>query len=152
MSLDQGALIEPLSIAMNANDRAELPDHATVLVLGAGPMGLLCAAMAKATGAKAVVIVDAQHDRNTFAVRERFADSAILIDANLPTPTEAKLKYARDIADFFRRDFGEPDAVFECTGAENCLQAAIYVSTQSQVDVKIKKLISHRLRSPEARS
>lgn len=134
LSLDQGALIEPLSVAMHASDRAALPAGSTVLVLGAGAVGLLCAAMAKATGAKTVVIADIQKDRVDFALAHGFADAGVLVPMARPATTETKLEYAREVAasvkgtDVGGGVVGEVDAVFECTGVETCLQTAIYVS------------------------
>ncbi|KAI9904426.1 hypothetical protein N3K66_000955 [Trichothecium roseum] len=134
LSLDQGALIEPLSVAMHASDRAALPAGSTVLVLGAGAVGLLCAAMAKATGAATVVIADIQGDRVDFALANGFADAGVRVPMARPATTEAKLEYAREVAasvkgtDVKGGVVGEVDAVFECTGVETCLQTAIYAT------------------------
>ncbi len=46
-----GALLEPAGCALTALRRMGLPDGATVLVLGLGPVGLLYARLAKALGA-----------------------------------------------------------------------------------------------------
>lgn len=49
--LDQAALIEPLSVAYHAVERAQVKAGDFVLIGGAGPIGLLNAAVAKAVGA-----------------------------------------------------------------------------------------------------
>jgi L-iditol 2-dehydrogenase len=43
---------------------------------------------------------------------------------------EEKLAFAKEVAELVKGTAGkEVDAVFECTGVESCLQAAIYVSS-----------------------
>ena len=41
LPLDEAALIEPLSVGYHAVERANLSEKSTVLVVGAGPIGLL---------------------------------------------------------------------------------------------------------------
>ncbi len=55
---DTAALLEPLGIAIHALDLAELRPMDTVAVLGAGPIGLLCAQVAQAVGAGTCYVVD----------------------------------------------------------------------------------------------
>ena len=134
VSLDFGALVEPLSVAKHAQDRAKLPAGSIVLVFGAGAVGLLCAAMSKVAGAKTVVIADIQEDRVRFAVENKFADASIVVPMKRPETIEAKLEFAKEVAEMVKRTevdgqaVGEVGAVFECTGVESCLQASIYVS------------------------
>jgi L-iditol 2-dehydrogenase len=45
-----------------------------------------------------------------------------------PASIEEKLAFAKEVAEMVKAVDGEVDAVFECTGVESCLQAAIYVS------------------------
>ena len=56
VSCDEGALLEPLSVAVQACLRAEVGLGSKVLVCGAGPMGLVCMLAAKAFGASSVLI------------------------------------------------------------------------------------------------
>lgn len=134
VSLDFGALVEPLSVAKHAQDRAKLPAGSTVLVFGAGAVGLLCAAMSKVAGAKTVIIADIQEDRVKFAVENRFADASIVVPMKRPESIADKLEFAKEVADLAKnaevngQALGEVNAVFECTGVESCLQASIYVS------------------------
>lgn len=56
--LDQAALIEPLSVGFHAVERAgEIHPGDVALVGGAGPIGLLTAAVLKAKGATGVIVV-----------------------------------------------------------------------------------------------
>ena len=50
------ALAEPLSCVGYAIEKLDIQAGDTVCVLGAGPMGLLFAAMAKANGARKVIV------------------------------------------------------------------------------------------------
>lgn len=58
MSYEQGALVEPLSVGIWGCKRAGLQAGDTVLVTGAGPVGLLAAAAARAMGALSVTLTD----------------------------------------------------------------------------------------------
>src|SRR5207247_740080 len=53
--LDEAALIEPLSVAYHAVSRAGLTAGATAVVGGAGPIGLLTAAVLKGLGVTTIV-------------------------------------------------------------------------------------------------
>lgn len=52
VSGDQLAIVEPLAIGAHAVRRSELTENDTVLVIGAGPIGLGAARFAKLRGAK----------------------------------------------------------------------------------------------------
>jgi L-iditol 2-dehydrogenase len=139
VSLEHGALIEPLSVAMHASTRAGLAAGSVVLVLGAGAVGLLCAAMSKVAKAKTVIIADIQEDRVKFAVEKGFADAAVVVPMKRPESITDKLDFARQVADMVKsttvngEPVGEVNGTYECTGVESCLQAAIYVSLVSMI-------------------
>lgn len=59
VSLDEGAMVEPLSVGLHAIRRTGLSPGQSVAVLGAGPIGLCTLAVAAAAGATTTVIVDA---------------------------------------------------------------------------------------------
>jgi len=58
MTLDQAAMIEPVSVAVHALSRAGNLDGLKVVVLGAGTIGNLVGQVARASGAKGVIITD----------------------------------------------------------------------------------------------
>jgi len=101
-----------------------------VLILGAGAVGLLCAAMCKISGVKKVIIADIQQERIDFAIANKFADAKILVPMRRYEKIEEKLTFAKEVAEVVKETsgVGEVDTVFECTGVESCLQTAIYVS------------------------
>ncbi|KAG9238812.1 chaperonin 10-like protein [Amylocarpus encephaloides] len=128
VSLELGALLEPLGVAIHGSRRANLPANSTVLIFGAGAVGLLCAAMSKVCGAKKVIIADIQADRVDFAVANGFADVKLVVPMKRPQTIEEKLAFAKEVAEMAKETsgVGEVDAVFECTGMESCLQTAIF--------------------------
>lgn len=56
VTLEEGALMEPLSVGVHACKRAGIRIGSKVLILGAGPIGLVTLLVAKAMGASKVVI------------------------------------------------------------------------------------------------
>jgi len=67
-SANDGALLEPLGIAIHTVDLAHLKIGQTVAVLGAGVIGLMTAAVAKAAGAGAIYITEPLAHRRQFAL------------------------------------------------------------------------------------
>jgi threonine dehydrogenase-like Zn-dependent dehydrogenase len=135
MSLDLGALLEPLSVAIQASKRAQLAPGSTILVFGAGAVGLLVAAMAKISGAGTVVIADIDAGRVQFAVDNKFAHRSFTVPMKRGNTIEEQLEIAKEVAAEVGKlskesggEIGEVDAVFECTGVPSCVQASIYVS------------------------
>jgi L-iditol 2-dehydrogenase len=135
VSLELGAVLEPLSVAMHGIRRASIKNGSNILVFGAGAVGLLCAAMCKASEAGNVIIADIQSERVDFALKNKFADAGIVVPMKKCSTIEEKLAFAKEVAGLVYETksrigsvVGEVDAVFECTGVESCLQAAIYVN------------------------
>lgn len=56
LSYEQAAVAEPLAVAVRAVKRARITPAGTVVIVGAGPVGLLTLQVAKASGAYAVVV------------------------------------------------------------------------------------------------
>lgn len=141
-------------MALHAADRAGLPVAAaaaaaapsaeqgvdgvvgpTVLVLGAGAVGLLCCAVSKVRGAGKVVVADINADRVAWAQEKGFADAGVVVPMKRAEGIEAKLEFAKEVAALIGEAttkrgevVGDVEVTFECTGVESCLQAAIYVS------------------------
>lgn len=56
VSLEEGALLEPLSVGVHACKKGGVGVGSVVLILGAGPIGLVTLISAKAFGATKVII------------------------------------------------------------------------------------------------
>lgn len=63
MSYREGALVEPLTIALYSLDKIENITGASVLVFGLGPIGLMVCQLAKSMGATTIIGVDTNHGR-----------------------------------------------------------------------------------------
>lgn len=63
MSFEQGALVEPAAVAVYAVLQSGLKIGQSVLIYGAGPIGLLCVQAAIAAGATEVIVVDIAEKR-----------------------------------------------------------------------------------------
>jgi L-iditol 2-dehydrogenase len=111
-----GALLEPLGIAIHTVDLAHLKPGTTVAVLGAGPIGLLIAAVARASGASQIYMTEPLAYRRAFAL-EYIADAAL-------NPDETDV-----VADIMRLTGGRGvDVAFEAAGAAATPQQAAAVA------------------------
>ena len=63
VTLEEGALVEPLSVAVHACRRGGVTLGSRVLVCGAGPVGIMCLLTAKAFGASAVEVTDIDEEK-----------------------------------------------------------------------------------------
>jgi L-iditol 2-dehydrogenase len=68
LSPAEGAMLEPLGIAIHGVDLAHLRPGYTIAVLGAGPIGLLIAAVARAAGAGEIYMTEPLAHRRQFAL------------------------------------------------------------------------------------
>lgn len=69
VTFEEGALAEPLSCTLNAHEAVRTAPGDRVLILGAGPMGLLNALVAKICGAAEVVVTDPWPQRREVALQ-----------------------------------------------------------------------------------
>ena len=112
----EGAMLEPLGIAIHTVDLAHLRAGQTVAVLGAGPIGLLIAAVAKAAGVSEILMTEPLAHRRQFAL-EYVADAAL-------NPEEADV-----IAEIKRLTNGRGvDVAFEAAGESDTPQQAAAVA------------------------
>ncbi|KAF2093047.1 GroES-like protein [Rhizodiscina lignyota] len=126
MDFEEGAMVEPTAVAVQICKVADLRANQTVLVFGAGPIGVLCQAVAKVYGAKKVVGVDISQSRLEFA-KSYGADEIFLPPRLEGDPVEASEKIAAMIKEKCGLGDGA-DVVLECTGAEPCIQAGVFAA------------------------
>ena len=69
MSANDGAMLEPLGVALHAWDLAHVRVGATVAVIGCGPIGLMMIQLALTSGARRVIAVDPLPHRRQAALR-----------------------------------------------------------------------------------
>jgi D-xylulose reductase len=77
MSMEEGAMVEPVSVAVAICKQADLRGGQSVLVVGCGPIGVLCQAVANTWGASKVIGVDVVSQRLEVA-RSFGADATFL--------------------------------------------------------------------------
>ena len=80
LSFEKAALTEPCCVAYNAvMNHSDIKSGDRVVVIGPGPIGLLCAAMAKICGAQ-VAVLGLESDRKRLKVAEAYGCTAIVND------------------------------------------------------------------------
>lgn len=109
VGLDEAAMIEFLAIGAHAVRRARIEPGQTVLVVGAGPIGIAATLFAKLAGAR-VVVLDSRVDRLVFSRQHLGADHVV----GLSDETAATLSDLTD-GTFF-------DVVFDATGNAAAMQ------------------------------
>jgi len=112
VSLDEGALLEPLSVGIHACRRAGVVPGSRVLIMGAGPVGLSALLAARAAGATTVAAVDIREWRLQLAER---LGATLTLDAR--QPDLARVAVDRAGAPF--------DVAIDCSGAESAVREAI---------------------------
>ncbi|KAK0130136.1 hypothetical protein ONS96_000663 [Cadophora gregata f. sp. sojae] len=123
LSFSDGALLEPLSVVLHAFERVPVRLGQPVLICGAGPIGLIALAAAKASGAWPLVITDIDASRLEFA--KKFVPEC---DVYL-SPLHGKPEdIAADITALFTEGVGsdQPSVVYECSGVHSSFNTAIY--------------------------
>ena len=104
LPFEEAALLEPLSCVVHANEMARPEKNETVVIIGAGPFGLLHMLVLKAAGVREVVVVGRGDKRLKWA-QNLGADR--VVDAG---SVDAAAEIAR-----LNGGFG-PDLAIECTG------------------------------------
>jgi len=74
VNYDEGSLFEPLGVAVHAIERVGIEAGDTVLVMGAGPIGIFAQQVAKASGAASVIAAELRQFRLDLAKKIGSAD------------------------------------------------------------------------------
>ncbi|CAG8048068.1 unnamed protein product [Penicillium olsonii] len=119
LSLEQGALVEPLSVAVHLVRQADVSPGSSIVIFGAGPVGLLCCAVAKAFGANKVIAVDIQQPRLDFAKRFE-ATATFLPGSGSPLDNATRLKEENGLGN-------GADFVIDASGAEASINTGVHV-------------------------
>ncbi|KAI9837075.1 MAG: hypothetical protein M1819_000724 [Sarea resinae] len=118
MSFEDGAMLEPLSVALAAIERSGVKLGDPVLVCGAGPIGLITLLCARAAGAEPIVITDIDEGRLAFAKElvPSVLTHKVVIGASSEDFANSILSATEGI---------EPAIALECTGVESSVAGAI---------------------------
>ena len=107
----RGALVEPLAVGLHSVKMADGVAEKSILIIGAGPIGLACAIWCRFFGARHVVISEMSPTRIDMAKQLGFTT---FVD-----PSDDVLQQFMNIAG------REPEVQFECVGAPGLLQQCI---------------------------
>ena len=137
MTFAQGALLEPLSVILHAirQCKGSIAIGKPVLICGAGPIGLIALAAARASGAWPLVITDVEESRLEFA--RSFVPGVQTYHVQLSkTPLESSEEIrqlfgcagGRDVDKGIpdQNEYNAPTTVLECTGIESSVITAAY--------------------------
>jgi L-iditol 2-dehydrogenase len=120
MSWENGAMLEPLSVALAGMQRAGPQLGDAVLICGAGPIGLITLLCCAAAGACPLVITDISESR--LAKAKEICPRVITHKVEKGSPEEA----AKAIVESFGGV--EPAVTMECTGVESSIASAIWAT------------------------
>nr|GAT48495.1 predicted protein [Mycena chlorophos] len=116
LSDEEATLVEPAACAVHGLDKLQATPGVEVLLLGAGPTGLILAQLLKLNGASRVVIAANKGIKMDIAKKLECADEYIELDRANPKPQWAKLKEDNP--------YGF-DVVVEATGVESVANESI---------------------------
>lgn len=120
VSFEEGALVEPLGVAIHISRQAKMVPGSSVVVFGAGPIGLLCCAVSRTFGATTIVAVDILQSRLDLA-KETFGATHTVLAGQAPSADNA----ARILTE---ANLGTgADVVIDASGAESSIQTGIHV-------------------------
>jgi D-xylulose reductase len=115
VSLEEGALVEPVSIGVYSAKIAEIDPADIALVIGAGTIGLVTALAALASGCSKVIVSDI-NDQKLELVKKIYGDKLVCVNSM----NEDLLKVVHSIAP------RGVDLLFEASGAPNVLKEFSY--------------------------
>lgn len=147
LSYEAGALIEPTAVAVHAARRADVRIGETVLVIGAGAIGLLTAAVCKRMGASEIIVTDTDAFRLDMA---RALGATRTVDARLGESLGDAVKEATEGRGV--------DKSFECVGREQTfvqamsllrkkgLATVVGIFEQKEITIPVMRIVNNELR------
>lgn len=122
MSNEEGAMIEPLAVAVYSCRRSGMKAGDALLVTGAGPIGLFLAMSAKAFGVHKVIVLDINEKRLNLA-KQIGADDTMLVTKDMKE---------EHLIQEVQQKFGRPiDVTVECSGAPNMVRLGMQATKEN---------------------
>uniref|UniRef100_A0A1Q3FSI7 Sorbitol dehydrogenase n=1 Tax=Culex tarsalis TaxID=7177 RepID=A0A1Q3FSI7_CULTA len=118
MTMEEGALLEPLAVAVYATHRADIRLGSRVIIFGAGPIGLMCLIAAKAMGATRTVILDLDRVQHRLDLAKKLGVTGAIAIAKDDKEDDLIRKIDEVLG-------GPADRVLECTGSQPGIRIAI---------------------------
>jgi D-xylulose reductase len=132
MSLEDGALCEPVAVAVQICKVGNVRANQTVVVFGCGPIGLLVQCVAKSYAAKKVIGIDMSQSRMDLAKSVLKCADGVFAPPPMPktdsVSADQESEWSAHVAGLIKKEFslGEgPDVVIDATGAQSCIQTGI---------------------------
>ncbi len=125
LTYEQGAMIEPVAVAVAALKKIDEKLLKNVVVLGGGPIGNLTAQVAKARGAKAVLLTEISEFRRKIAKKVGIDH---VIDPR-------KIDLAKKIEEVFGSD--KADIICDCVGSNETITEAINIARKGSTIILI---------------
>ncbi|BDD57472.1 L-arabinitol 4-dehydrogenase [Monascus purpureus] len=127
MSYEDGAMLEPLSVALAGIERSGLRLGDPLLITGAGPIGLITLLSAHAAGATPIVITDIDEGRLKFAKSLVPGVRTYKVEIGLsPEQTADGIINTMNDGQGSGPEALRPRLALECTGVESSVASAIW--------------------------
>lgn len=136
MSLEDGALCEPVAVAVQICKVGNVRAGQTVVVFGCGPIGLLVQSVAKAYAAKKVIGIDMSQSRMELAKSVLKCADEVFSPPLMPRKegqsynADEESDWSANVAAQIKKtcQLGEgPDVVIDATGAQSCIQTGVFL-------------------------
>jgi L-iditol 2-dehydrogenase len=116
VSLHEGALMEPLSVGVYAIHRSGLKAGQNVVIIGAGPIGLVTLQVARAAGAGSIVVLDLDAGRLSIAKK---LGATIVVNSKEESPEEQVRAFTKGRG---------ADIVFDAAGSPKTAALAVHLT------------------------
>ncbi|PPJ56981.1 hypothetical protein CBER1_00527 [Cercospora berteroae] len=120
LSFEEGALLEPLSVALAGIDRSGVRMGDSLVICGAGPIGIIVLLSAHAAGAAPIAITDIDESRLAFA--KKLVPRVRTVHVQMGEEPQAVGVNIKNVLG------QEAKLVIECTGVESSIHSGIYAS------------------------
>ncbi|KAL3682545.1 hypothetical protein R1sor_000567 [Riccia sorocarpa] len=117
VSLEEGAMCEPLSVGVHACRRANVGAETQVLIMGAGPIGLVSMLVARAFGSPRIIIADVHPERLRVA-KELGADAVVQVSTR---PEDLEL----EVIEIQKAMGSDIDVTLDCAGFTKTVTTAL---------------------------
>lgn len=159
LTLEDGALCEPVACAVQICRVGEIRGGQTVVVFGCGPIGLLVQSVAKQYGAKTVIGVDINPKRLDMASTVMKSADGVFQPPPPPTGEDYDMNkeviFNGQVAQMIKDQFGleeGPDVVIDATGSQPAIQTGIQLCKKGGMFVQAGMGREVRVHSLQART
>lgn len=128
MGLDEAVCVEPLAVGVHAIKLGDVRPGETVVVMGSGTIGMMCAAVARQFGALRIIVVD------VLQAKLEFARSWVGVETFLSSMDRTAEENAAELLRVFGLEEegtdttgGKVDTVIEASGAASSIEAGIHL-------------------------